>query len=189
MGCTFSKQTHPQEDESKKGEATAEWKLMPSAEEARKKFEADGSLNKNSDPVQLELRALLEEPVAQRALGKYAKDKKALDIFMCWIDIQEYKSIPTEDYRRSKALHLYHKYIKEDSVLVVGGIDPAQRIRIKTDLDNSKANKLLLTCDYFDGIQQKCFLEIYSNIFIPFKNTPAYESLNRQVKQKYNIFS
>jgi len=163
-----------------------QWKLLPSTEEARKKFEADGSLNKNSDPEHLELRALLDEPIAQRALGKYAKERKALDIFMCWIDVQEYKSIPTEDYRRSKALHLYHKYIKENAVLEVGGITDSDKAKYKELIDKSKTNKDVLTNDFFDAIQYKCFTEMYHNIFLPFKGTSEFEVLSKKIREKYN---
>lgn len=43
---------------------------------------------------------------------------------MCWIDIQEFKSIPdvTENYRISKALHIYNKYIKYSAPLRVGDL-------------------------------------------------------------------
>jgi len=52
---------------------------------------------------------------------------KALDVFMCWIDIQDFKSIPVESYRRSKALHIYHKYIKTNAILQIQDIPEADR--------------------------------------------------------------
>lgn len=52
---------------------------------------------------------------------------KALDVFMCWIDIQDFKSIPVESYRRSKALHIYHKYIKTNAILQIKDIPEADR--------------------------------------------------------------
>jgi hypothetical protein len=55
------------------------WKLMPSSEEARQKFEADGTLIKNSEPGHLELRAMLDDPIAEKTLGKFAKEKKSLE--------------------------------------------------------------------------------------------------------------
>lgn len=187
MGCVNSKNsaTHPLEEAKAQSRLPVEWKLLMSKEEARKKFEADGTLSKNSDPGHLELRALLEEPVAQHTLGKYAREKKSLDIFMCWIDIQEYKYIPTEDYRRSKALHIYHKYIKEGAVLDVG-IDPAEKETFKEDLDKSKNDKDILKPGMFDKVQSKCFLEMYHNIFLPFKATDLYFHLTLKLKQKYN---
>lgn len=39
--------------------------------------------------------------------------------FFAWIDIQEFRGIPTADYRRGKSMHIYQKYIKEGAVLQV----------------------------------------------------------------------
>ena len=46
-------------------EVTGKWKLLPSVDEARLIYEADGSLAKNCDVGFLEFRALLDEPIAQ----------------------------------------------------------------------------------------------------------------------------
>ena len=69
------------------------WKLMQTSDEARSKFEADGTLSKNSDPEQLELRATLEEPLAQHVLGNFAKEMKNMDIFMV-----RFVYCPKDDY-------------------------------------------------------------------------------------------
>ena len=113
----------------------------------------EGSLGKSHDPSQLELRMMLDDPIAQRALGLFAKERKSLDIFMCWVDTHEYKSIPTPDYRRSKALHIYHKYIKTDAILEIGGIPNSERDRIKVLLEESKDDPNLLQTDLFDKAQ------------------------------------
>lgn len=42
------------------------WKLLPSAEEAKKKFQTDGSLTQTGNGEQLELRMMLDDPIAQR---------------------------------------------------------------------------------------------------------------------------
>ena len=82
------------------------WKLLPTSHEAKEKFQKEGTLVKTSDPEKIELRVMLDDPIAQKSLAKFAKDRKSTDIFMCWLDAHEYKSIPTPDYRRSKALHM-----------------------------------------------------------------------------------
>lgn len=131
---------------------------------------------------------MLEDAFSQHAIGKYAKDKKALDIFMCWVDIQEFKSIPkiTDTYRRSKALHIYHKYIKQHSVLEIGDIDPFDRERYKRDIDASKDDPSSLAVGFYDKIQFKCFLAMYHNIYIPFKLTKEYFELTQAIKKRYN---
>ena len=168
------------------GSGSGKWKIMPSSDEARQKFHKDGTLNKNSDPEQLELRAVLDEPIAQQMLGNYAKEYKSLEIFMCWIDVQEYKSIPTDDYRRSKALHIYHKYIKADSILQIGGIHGEDVQYYKNQIDLGKNDHSILKREFYDRVQNVCFIEIFHNIFRPFKSTVQYVELKRALKEKYN---
>jgi hypothetical protein len=129
------------------------WKILPSCDEAIKKFQNDGSLTKVNDPYQLELRMMLDDPIAQRELARFAKENKTHDIFMCWVDAHEYKSIPTPDYRRSKALHMYHKYIKTDAILEIGGIDPVEKERIKQQIELSKELPSILQNDLFEKVQ------------------------------------
>ena len=66
---------------------------------------------------------LLDEPQAQQAIGKLSKDLHSFDIFMCWIDMLEFKQIPasSSDYRYSKIVDIYHKYIKKNAILEIGG--------------------------------------------------------------------
>ena len=168
------------------GSTSGKWKIMPSSEEARIKFYKDGTLSKNSDTELLELRAVLDEPIAQQMLGNYAKENKSLEIFMCWVDIQEYKSIPTDDYRRSKAMHIYHKYIKVNSVLQVGGIHCDEVQNYKRQIDLSKVDNSILDSDFYDRVQNVCFSEIFHNIFRPFKNTSLYPELKKSLREKYN---
>ena len=168
------------------GSSSGRWKIMPSSDEARQKFHDDGTLSKNSDTELLELRAVLDEPIAQHVLGNYAKENKSLGIFMCWIDVQEYKSIPTDDYRRSKALHIFHKYIKEDSVLQIGGIHERDFEFYKSQIALSRFDSSILTNEFYERVQNVCFIDIFHNIFRPFKNTALYRELKKSLKEKYN---
>ena len=53
----------------------------------------------------------------------------------CWVDIHEYHSIPTLDYRRCMAFQIFAKYLKEGAPMRVGGLqntvveDIAEQIR------------------------------------------------------------
>lgn len=105
---------------------------------------------------------------------------------MCWIDIQEYKAIPTEDYRHSKFLHIYHKYIKYGAVLEIGGIETFDREAIEYAVEESKNSHSVLTASIFDKIQTHCFYEIYHNIFCIFKSTDLYIELTKKIKKKFN---
>lgn len=167
-------------------EKSVKWRVLPSADEARKKYEADGTLAKSSDDGHLELRSLMEEPMAQNYIGTFAKQIKAQESFMCWIDIQEYKSIPTDDYRRSKGLHIYHKYIKPNAVLYIGSLEEAERVNYHDKLDQSKEDASILTKEFYDKLQLTCFIDMYQNVFIRFKTTAKYGELQGAIKAAYN---
>ena len=129
------------------------WKILPTGDEAKLKYEKDGTLKKVNDCDRLELRMMLDDPIAQKSLALFAKERQTLDIFMCWVDAHEYKSIPTKDYRRSKALHIYHKYIKPDAVLEIGGIDGLEKLRIAKLIEESKSDPNVLKTDLFERVQ------------------------------------
>jgi len=167
-------------------ETVVEWKILPSSNEARKKFEDDGTLSKGSTPDQLELRIMLDEVHSQNAIANYAKTVKALDVFMCWIDIQDFKSIPVESYRRSKALHIYHKYIKTNAILQIQDIPEADRAIYKAAIDLSTKDQSILSNEFYGKVQAKCFSTIYLNIYRKFKKTNEYKQLTEQIRKKYN---
>lgn len=163
-----------------------EWRLTQSVEEAQGKYlKQDGILLKNASHI--ECRTLLDEPLAQRALGMYAKQVKAMEIFMCWSDIQEFKTIPTDDYRISKALHIYHKYIKPGAILALGAFSVSEREEYKTTIDAWKANRDMISDDVFSKVQSVCFMEIYSNIYCRFCETESYARLKEDMKMHYNV--
>ena len=109
-----------------------------------------------------------------------------MDIFMCWIDVQEYKKIPTPDYRRSMALHIYHKYIKPGAMLEIGTISSESKQLLGTIITDSMDAVDLLSGELFDDLQSKCFGEIFHNVYLPFKNTPQFADLVTTLKKKYN---
>ena len=162
------------------------WRVLLSPEEAKEQFTKDGTLNPtDSDPGRLELRTMLENPTAQNALGKFADKIHVVD-FMCWIDIQEFKSIPTDNYRRSKALHIYHKYIDANAVLAIGGFADSERLLLKEQIDNSRYDSSLLHPSFYDKVQAVCFQQIHTNIYIPFKRTSEYTRLLTELQNMYN---
>jgi hypothetical protein len=165
-------------------EVSHHWKMLPSIDEARGKFREDGTLAKSVDPGHLELRTLLEEPLGQHSIGTYAKQNHAHESFMCWVDLQEFKTIPDDafQYRRSKALHIYQKYIKTGAVSEFGGIEPEDRDLYFKLLTASQDDPSLLTQDFYDKVQMQCFVDIFQNVFKRYKATEDYAKLK---KSKY----
>ena len=186
MGFSFSSPLRSNNDPLESALIQRNWKLLPSTDEARKKFENDGSLPKDCTADHLELRQLLEEPLAQHMIGQYAKKIKAFNIFLCWVDIQTYKSIPTPDFRRSKALHIFHKYIKQGGIMEIGGVDVISTNSYEDKIHLSKLNPDILTGDFFQELQIHCFLEVYNNIFQRFRKTEEYTKMKNEIRQTYN---
>ncbi|RZL27937.1 MAG: hypothetical protein EOP64_05980 [Sphingomonas sp.] len=188
MGCNQAKPIAPMDAPGATVAQQVEWKILPSSQEARKKFEADGTLGKNSDPGQLELRTLLDDPLAQPVIFKYVTEvAKAQDLFLCWMDILEFKKIPSEGFRRTTAMTIYNKYIKPDAALVIGDIEMNERERYKAELEASRENPNLISLKFFDKVQQRCFTGLYYNVYIPFKQTNEYLFLTKQLQERYNV--
>lgn len=105
---------------------------------------------------------------------------------MCWVDIQEFKTIPTDDYRRSKAINIFTKYIRSGGVLQIGGIDGSEIARITAKIEESRTDPSVMTNAFYDDVQHICFLEIFQNVFSGFKATSQYAQLTKQLKEVYN---
>jgi serine/threonine protein kinase len=148
----------------------------------KKAFDADGAGGGNmSNPAHFELRKLLDDPIGQAALGKFAREVFTIDSFFCWIDIQTFKSIPTTDYMRCTATHIYAKYIAEDAVLQVGSLSHAERESL-----TARCGRKDFTSDMYNFVQNKCFLDIFHNTFLRFKSKQEYKVLNESIKTSYN---
>ena len=164
------------------------WRLVLSSDEARKKYELDGTLEPKCSSSLLELRGYLEDPLLTKHLGLFGKSRQKFESFMCWIDIQEFKLIAmgANDYRRSKALQIYHKYLKVGAQLSLPSFICAVAQPLEETILTAKKNKVDLPLNFFDTIQLQCLQCIHDDIFIPFKKSPAYASIVRDMKEHYN---
>jgi hypothetical protein len=154
----------------------SEWKMLLSVDEAKLKFQNDGTLTGNIDPGHLELRILLDEPLGQQFIGEYAKSIHTSESFMCWIDLLEFKSIPSDatQYRRSKSHHIFQKYIRAGAVSEFGGITDAEREKYREVVFGEN---MLLPSDCFDKLQTQCLEDLYENTFKRFQTTEPYKNL------------
>lgn len=194
MGCGGSKDdgtVHPDgEKKKKKSEGSfsfsvsMQWKTMLSSEDARTKFEEDGTLAKGSDPGHLEMRALLDDSVACHYLYSYCKDSGNLELYLCWVDIQEFKGMPSDMFLRKKGTYIYTKYVKAGTVIGDSLVKPDDRALCTEAFEGNNESDLLPT--FFDWLQLKCFLELYNQVFLKFKITEGYAKMNNLLKRKYN---
>ena len=190
MGCSSSAYvepttTSPYSSTNSNEDSVSEWKPKISEADALKLFESDGTLSSNSSRGQLELRALLSEPVSQPILGEFAKKHSGLQFFLCWIDIQEYKSIETANFRLAKALLICNKYVEVDSILDVG-IWSDERENLLQSIQLAKSDNLPMPTKFFNELQRHCFDMIYQHLFIIFKKSDEYVAMNKLLKESYN---
>jgi hypothetical protein len=62
-----------------------------------------------------------------------------------WVDFHEYRDIPTKDYRRCCAVHIYQKYIKEDAVMALGFLSDKVSIYLSLRALSSSSRHVTLT--------------------------------------------
>ncbi|CAM9358055.1 unnamed protein product, partial [Pylaiella littoralis] len=139
------------------------------------------------DPRKAEMRAMLEDPIGQKYIGEFAKKVMTQESFYAWVDIQEFRSIPTADYRRGKSMHIYQKYIRDGAVLQqVGSISAEERAKIKDMIDTGMKDNIGISTDMFDVVQKALFKEMFYNTFQRFAISPEYAQMHAHIKNAYN---
>mmetsp|Transcript_28268 Transcript_28268/g.45557 ORF Transcript_28268/g.45557 Transcript_28268/m.45557 type:complete len:670 (+) Transcript_28268:2936-4945(+) len=152
-----------------------------------------------SNPLYTELRTMLNEPVGQRFLGEFAKSETSQENFFAWIDMQEFKGIPTKDFRRCVAKSIFQKYIKEGAIMQLGCMTKEIIDKYEMDIygelrkDDESDDVLLvkpgrndLEPDLFIHLQHTIFREMAVNTFKRFKSSDLYQDYLKVKKKSYN---
>jgi len=169
---------------------STKWKEATDIKSLDNKYHKDGSLAADDhDKFHLEFRSLLDEPIWQQAIGEYAKSIYSQESFFAWTEIQEYRSIPTADFRCCTDMHIYEKYIKSGAVLEVGSIPETLKEEWAIKLEEMKGNKHFASEDVLDSVQHVCFQEMYLNVFIKFNKTEQFKELSEKLDGTYNKVS
>jgi len=155
-----------------------------------KTFQAENSLIYASSDVFNELRGLLEEPLGQKYLGQFAKSENSQENFFAWIDMEEFKSIPTPDYRRCVAKNIFQKYIKHGAIMQLGGITD-ERVKyfeklIHAPVDAANRKKDTINQNTFVSLQHMVFRELAENTFKRFKESEPFKEYETAKSKTYN---
>ncbi|CAM9198692.1 unnamed protein product, partial [Hapterophycus canaliculatus] len=160
--------------------------ILPGIETLKRDLGRDANLT-DGDPRKLEMRAMLEDPIGQKFIGQFAKKVMTQESFYAWVDIQEFRGIPTADYQRGKSMHIYQKYIREGAVLQVGSIPAEERSKIKNIIDGAEIDKAgSISTDMFDVVQKAVFKDMFYNTFQRFVTSPEYTKMRNDIKNAYN---
>jgi len=150
-------------------------------------FDKEGNLDYNKKPDYKELRVMLEDPIGQRYFGNYTKAQHTNENMFAWVDIHEYRDIPTKDYRRCCAVHIYQKYIKDDAVMALGFMTDKLREPVDEALAKAKeTHSASITKELFDEIFELCFKEMVVQSFTKFKKEAAYAKYKKEMDTSYN---
>jgi serine/threonine protein kinase len=125
---------------------------------------------------------------AQHAIGlESKKSTSTLNAFMAWVDIQEYRAIPTEDYRRSKALHIYHKYVKHNAVLKLHGISESECTAYSELLDMSRRDSSVLQSRFFDLAESHALETLFVGVYQQYRESAEFLTLKDRIRSRYNV--
>ncbi|CAM9404935.1 unnamed protein product [Ascophyllum nodosum] len=116
----------------------------------------------------VELLAILDTPSGQNFLGKVSMELETQPVFFLWTDIQEYKAIPTVDYRYTKAKQIFGKYLR-DSPAQAEYVPEEKRRELWECLEQARADKALLGQELFLEVQRACFRQIFDHTFMVLK--------------------
>lgn len=194
MGSCCSRVIYPAESEglSMTTNSTA-WKPRLTKTMARKMYEEDGTIPKNSSDELLEFRTYLDDPQLIGRFGQFCKRRNCLPVLMCWADIMEFKAISekTKDYQLSKANHIYHKYVKENAVvqLTLPILSRNYSEEVNMELKRVTKEEKALSSHFYDALVQECLFNMLEEAYLPYKGTLMFRVSVREVSQSYNQVS
>lgn len=69
---------------------------------------------------------------------------------------------------------------------MIGTASKSERDEIEEFLKKAKNNPEILLSNFYDSLQNRCFKEMYHNIYLPFKATDEFSTLKLLLKTRYN---
>jgi hypothetical protein len=139
--------------------------------EERSEFELSGKVDYNEDEFKFDLRTMLDDPIGQKALSEWTTKLMNRENLFCWVDIHEYHSIPTLDYRRCMAFQIYSKYLKKNAPMAVSGLSNSVLDDIEAKIKAAKLERAPLEKHLFDEVAEVRLpppLHVYSSLFLSF---------------------
>ena len=157
------------------------WRVVPTEDEAKVAFSAEGTLSVSSSTLQVELRTLLDYPLAIKSLSNFISDSApgSQAVLDGWCEIQNYNSLPDVydiSYRIELALTIQEKYTRDY-------MDEAEQADISCHI--AKGDHISLK-GLFKGLQTRLFEKLHQDVFLPFRQGAEYKRMNNALRQKFN---
>eukprot|EP00904_Undaria_pinnatifida_P007970 jgi/Undpi1/4302/HiC_scaffold_17.g07668.m1 len=130
---------------------------------------------------------MLDTPQGQNVLGKFAMEIGTHILLFLWSDIQEYRPIPTKDYRYAKAFKIYGKYLRPGPIQLE--FITEQLVQdMRACIEQALEDKSILGPDLFLELQKLCFRQIFEKTFMPLK-TEHPERFNAYLAESAQRFN
>lgn len=169
---------------------STKWKFRLTRNEAVEMFEAEGSIPPDVTDDELLLRVCLDDPIFLYRIGHFSKKQgRKFELLLCWADILEFKSIDvlTSDFLVSKALHIFHKYVKNKPAVSLDLSMPDEwRNELQQTLRCALDGKIVIAVHIFDAFQQQCLRKLNVEMFQEYKQCEQYDHALRDMRKEYN---
>ncbi|CAM9605987.1 unnamed protein product, partial [Laminaria digitata] len=120
----------------------------------------------------VELMFMLDSPNGQNFLGRFSAEIGTQNVLFSWSDIQEFRAIPTDDYRYTKAKQIFGKYLRSGPTQL--DFISKQLISDMHDcIEQASTDKAILGLDLFLEVQKACFKQIFDKTFMRLKTDHA----------------
>jgi hypothetical protein len=157
----------------------SKWKVKPSIEEARRKYQKDGTVSVACSDDFLELRVLLGEPVLLKPFLQYARDLNQLNLLLCWSSVLEYRKIRVKNpcLQNQLATEILTKY---------GSCFSHEMWRTLHLYLSSIDTNTVPPSTLFDDLLHHTFDAIFRILFVKYKTSSAYLASLQEMKASYN---
>jgi hypothetical protein len=155
--------------------------------EEKSEFEMTGKVDYNEDEFKFDLRSMLDDPMGQRLLSQFSTKLMNRENLFCWIDVHEYHSIPTLDFRRCMAFQIFAKYLKPGGPMLVGGLEQHVVDAIAEKINLARTERKPLEKGLFDEVGEVCFNELLRSTYLPFRKSPEYRQYKVSYRRTYNL--
>eukprot|EP00752_Nemacystus_decipiens_P006545 g5895.t1 len=135
----------------------------------------------------VELLAMLHSPPGQNFLGKFSMEIGTQHVLFAWSDIQEYRAIPTIDYRYTKAKQIFGKYLRSMPT-ALDFVPETLASEIYSCIEQAREDKGLLGPELFFEVQKMCFRQIFKHTFQELKkdHESRYTAHIEEGAERYN---
>jgi serine/threonine protein kinase len=177
---------------------TVNWRSLLDFNDARVKFIRDHTLTEDSSEEELELRVLLDDMIALKSMKEYASevlmngsdaDKQHAVLFAMWEELNKFPAAAgIVGSHRETTTHNRSSFLTEFAVMfgeVLREVDPHTHKLLGEFVEKAHVSAGE-TLTMFQTLRRCCVVQIFSRIFLPYRETPDYDIMCDRIKSFYN---